>query len=258
VRVRLFNVEWRLSGIFLLIGILCLWQVAATSWIESPTLPPLSSIAASVLVGSQSRELVDAITSTLAMMLAGYVIGTSFAVALGSLMANFRPIGALLNPLLELLRPIPIAAIVPPLILLFGLGDALKIFVVAFSSFFPVLVNTIAGARAVDPIAINVGRTLRVGRMRIMRSIIIPASLPYVLGGMRISLSLALVTAITAELIAGSAGIGYYILMMQYAMRTPEMYGAIFLLAVIGYLLNHLFVTCEARLLHWYRLEVSS
>ena len=242
----------------LLVGIICLWQVAATSWIDSPSLPPLSAIAGSLLLGAQSAELLNAITSTLAMMLAGYTIGILFAVALGSLMANVRPLRAVFNPLVELLRPIPIAAIVPPLILLFGLDEALKIFVVAFSSFFPVLVNTIAGARAVDPVAVNVGRTFRVGRVRMVRSIIIPASLPYVLAGMRISLSLALVTAVTAELIAGSAGIGYYILTMQYAMRTSEMYAAILLLAVIGYLLNGLFVACEARLIHWYRLETSA
>jgi ABC-type nitrate/sulfonate/bicarbonate transport system permease component len=245
----------RLSGILLLIAIFLLWQVAATSWIDSPSLPPLSAVAASLVAGFQSGELPDAVAASLWAMMLGYCLGVLCAVAVGSAMANIRPVRAAFDPIIELLRPIPIPAIVPPLILLFGIDAALKVFVVAFSSFFPVVVNTMGGARAVDPIALDVGRTLRVGRLRMVRSIIIPASLPYILAGMRTSLSLALITTITAELIAGSAGIGYYILAMQYAMRTSEMYGAILLLALIGYLLNHLFLAGERRVLHWYRTE---
>jgi ABC-type nitrate/sulfonate/bicarbonate transport system permease component len=226
----------RLSGILLLIAIFLLWQVAATSWIDSPSLPPLSAVAASLVAGFQSGELPDAVAASLWAMMLGYCLGVLCAVAVGSAMANIRPVRAAFDPIIELLRPIPIPAIVPPLILLFGM-------------------NTMGGARAVDPIALDVGRTLRVGRLRMVRSIIIPASLPYILAGMRTSLSLALITTITAELIAGSAGIGYYILAMQYAMRTSEMYGAILLLALIGYLLNHLFLAGERRVLHWYRTE---
>ena len=132
---------------------------------------------------------------------------------------------------------------------------ALKIFVVAFSSFFPVLVNTIGGARAIDPIVIDVARTFRVGPLRTVRSVIMPASLPYILAGMRTSLALALITTVTAELIAGSAGIGYYLLITQYAMRTSEMYAAILLLALLGYALNRAFLAAERRLLHWYHVE---
>src|SRR5262249_50272932 len=154
-----------------------------------------------------------------------------------------------LGPWIEMLRPVPISAIVPPLILLLGLDDALKIFAVAFSVFFPVAVNTIAGVRAVDPVAIDVGRTLRVGRLATIRGVIIPASLPYILAGMRISLPLALIVAVTAEMISGSAGIGYYLITMQYAMRPADMYAAVFLLALLGYLLNAAFLATERRLL---------
>ena len=244
-----------MSGVLLLAAILVLWQVAATSWIDSPNLPAITSIAASLFAGLRSGELLQVFATTLWVMALGYSIGVSCAVLVGLLMANVRPIKALLDPMVELLRPIPIPAIVPPLILLLGIDEALKVFVVAFSSFFPVVVNTIGGARAVDPIAINVGRTLRVGRLRIVRSIVMPASLPYILAGMRTSLALALVTTVTAELIAGSAGIGYYLLVTQYAMQTSEMYAAIMLLAFAGYVLNRAFLAAESRLLHWYRAE---
>jgi NitT/TauT family transport system permease protein len=245
----------RASGVLLVIAILVLWQFAATSWIDSPNLPALTSIGASLLAGFRSGELLQVFGSTLWVMAVGYFVGVACAVLVGMLMANIRAVRSLLDPIVELLRPIPIPAIVPPLILLLGIDEALKIFVVAFSSFFPVVVNTTGGARAVDPIAIDVGRTLRVGRLRIVRNIIMPASLPYILAGMRTSLALALITTVTAELIAGSAGIGYYLLSMQYAMRTSEMYAAIMLLALTGYLLNHAFLIAERRLLHWYRVE---
>jgi ABC-type nitrate/sulfonate/bicarbonate transport system permease component len=245
----------RASGVLLLAAILVLWQVAATSWIDSPNLPEITSIAASLLAGLWSGELLQVFAATLWVMAVGYAIGVGCALLAGSLMANFSVLKALFNPMMELLRPVPIPAIVPPLILLLGIDEALKIFAVAFSSFFPVVVNTMGGARAVDPIAINVGRTLRVGRLRIMCNIVIPASLPYILAGMRTSLSLALVTTVTAELIAGSAGIGYYLLTMQYAMRASDMYAAIILLAGVGYLLNRAFVAAESRLLHWHRAQ---
>jgi ABC-type nitrate/sulfonate/bicarbonate transport system permease component len=245
------------SGLLLLAVLLALWQVAATGLVQSPNLPPLTQIAASFVSGLRSGELLRVFGSSLHIMGIGYVLGTLAAVIIGSLMANQRPVNAVLDPIVELLRPIPIPAIVPPLILLLGIDDALKIFVVAFSAFFPILLNTIGGARAVDPVAVDVARTLRVGRLRIVRSVIVPASLPYILAGMRTSLSLALIITVTAEMIAGSSGIGYYLLLMQYSMRTSDMYAAIFLLAALGYALNRSFLFVERRLLHWYHLELA-
>jgi ABC-type nitrate/sulfonate/bicarbonate transport system permease component len=245
----------RASGILLLAVLFVVWQVSATRWIDSPSLPALTSIATSLVSGFQSGELPRVFGESLSIMAIGYAIGVGCAVTIGLLMANVHPVNAVLNPMIELLRPIPIPAIVPPLILLLGIDEALKIFVVAFSSFFPVVVNTTGGARAVDPVAVDVGRTLRVGRLRVVRSIIMPASMPYILAGMRTSLSLALITTVTAELIAGSAGIGYYLLTMQYAMRTSEMYAAIMILALTGYALNRAFLVVERRLLHWHHLQ---
>ncbi len=111
---------------------------------------------------------------------------------------------AALEPAVELARPIPIPAIIPPLILLLGVDDAMKIFIVAFSAFFPVLVNTIAGVRAVDPVAIAVAQTFNIGRLRTALRVVLTASLPYILAGMRVSLALALIVTVVAEMIAGS------------------------------------------------------
>ena len=209
-------------------------------------------MAKSLAAGFASNELPEVFGSSLYRMLVGYLIGVACALGVGLLMANVRLAQAALDTMIELLRPIPVPAIVPPLILLLGVDDALKIFIVAFSTFFPVLVNTVGGVRAVDPVAIDVARTLHVGRLRTVCMVVLPASLPYILAGMRISLALALIVTVVAEMIAGSAGIGYYLMTMQYAMRASDMYAAIVLLAMVGYALNRGFLTIEHRLLHWY------
>lgn len=244
----------RASGALLLAALLALWQLSAHYWVSSPNWPPVTQIARALVAGFASGELVEVFGSSLYRMLVGYALGTAAALAAGLLMASVRWVHAALEPAVELLRPIPIPAIIPPLILLLGVDDAMKIFIVAFSAFFPVLVNTVSGVRAVEPVAINVARTFGYGRLRTALRVVLPASLPYILAGMRVSLALALIVTVVAEMIAGSAGIGYYIMTMQYALRPSDMYAAIFVLAALGYGLNRGFLAIERRILHWYHL----
>ena len=245
----------RASGFVLIAALLVLWQVSAERWVASENWPPLTAVAQAFLDGLRSGELAEVFGSSLYRLGIGYGIGAAAAIIVGLLMATVHIVHRALEPLVELLRPIPIPAIVPPLILLLGLDDKLKIFIVAFSTFFPVLVNTVQGVRAIDPVPLAVARTFRHSRARTLLRVVLPASLPYVMAGLRISLALALIVTVVAEMIAGSAGIGYYIVTMQYAMRAADMYAAIFVLAAIGYLLNRAFLLAERRLLHWYRTD---
>ncbi|WP_372828482.1 ABC transporter permease [Polaromonas sp.] len=242
----------RYTGFLLLLSLLLVWEWSARSWVSSANWPPITEIARSGFSSIASGELPEVFLSSLSRMLAGYGIGVVLAIGLGLLMAGFRLMRAALEPLVELLRPIPIPAIVPPLILILGIDDAMKIFVVAFSVFFPVLINTIAGVRSVDPISHDVARTFQMSRAATVLKVVLPASLPYIMAGMRISLALALIVTVVAEMIAGSKGIGYYLVTMQYAMRAGDMYAAIFLLAGTGYLLNRGILIGEHKLLHWF------
>ena len=242
----------RASGLLLVLALLGLWQLSAMYWIESSNWPTLGAIARALWKGLESGELFTVFGSSLALMGSGYAIGTALAVALGLLMAQVRLVRVALDPMVELLRPIPVPAIIPPLILVLGVDNALKVFIVAFSVIFPVLVNTVAGVRAVEPVALDVARTLRVGRIATLWSVVLPASLPWMLAGMRISLALALIVTVVAEMIAGSSGIGFHIMTMQYAMRADDMYAAIGLLAATGYALNRCFLAIERRAIHWY------
>lgn len=239
-------------GVALIVLLLILWQFSAGRWVSSSNWPTVTQILHSLVAGLRSGELVQVFGSTLWRMALGFSIGTGAGVLLGLAMTQWPRLNAALRPLIELLRPIPIPAVIPPLILLLGIDHAMKVFVVAFSTFFPVLVNTVGGVRSVDPAALDVGRTFQVGRRRILLQVVLPASLPYILAGMRISLALALIVSVVAEMIAGSEGIGYYVMTMQYAMRASDMYAAIFLLAAVGYALNLAMLHLERRLLHWW------
>jgi ABC-type nitrate/sulfonate/bicarbonate transport system permease component len=243
----------RVWGFLLLAGLLALWQVSALYWVSSANWPPVTDIARALAAGIGSGELLQVFGSSLYRMLVGFAAGSALGVALGLLMATSRWANAALGPLIELLRPIPIPAIVPPLILLLGIDDAMKIFVIAFAAFFPVLVNTVAGVRSQDRTPLDVARTFQVGSARTLWRVVLPASMPYILAGLRVSLALALIVTVVAEMIAGSAGVGYYLMTMQYAMRAGDMYAAIFLLAGVGYGLNRLVLAVEKKVLHWYQ-----
>ena len=136
-----------------------------------------------------------------------------------------------------------------------GVDDALKIFIVAFATFFPVLINAMSGVASVDHVYHQVARTFGVGRWATLRRVVLPAALPSILAGMRTSLAIALIVTVVVELVAGSQGIGYYVGAMQYAARADDTFAAIVLLTLAGYLLNRAFVAVEARIIHWSRLR---
>jgi ABC-type nitrate/sulfonate/bicarbonate transport system permease component len=242
----------RLPGFVLLLALLGLWELSARAGAVSENWPPLSTVLWALGTGLAGGDLRAAAGSSLARMLAGYGIGAAAGVLIGLAMASSRVVHGLLDTSVELLRPIPIPAIVPPLILLLGIDDAMKVTVIAFAAFFPVLINTIQGARALDVTLREMTRTFRIGKLRLLLQVVLPASLPYVFAGLRISLALAMIVTIVAEMIAGSEGLGYYLVSMQYAMRPADMYAGVVLIAVAGYAMTLMFMALERKLLPWY------
>jgi ABC-type nitrate/sulfonate/bicarbonate transport system permease component len=245
--------SWRFSGFVLVAALLLLWELSARYWVGSPNWPPISQVAVAGVHGVASGELPAVFLSSLGRMLAGFAIGGALGVVVGLCMGRFRVVHAALDTLVELVRPIPIPAIVPPLILLLGIDATMKISIVAFATFFPVLVNTVAGVRSVESVALDVARTFQVPPGRALLGVVLPGSMPFIMVGLRTSLALALIVTVIAEMIAGSEGIGFHLMTMQYAMRPGEMYSAILLLAILGYLLNLCMVRVEKRVLHWYQ-----
>ena len=246
--------ETRLGGVCLVLALLGLWEASARfEFVQSVNWPPFSAVLVALVRGLVAGDLGNVIESTLWCVLRGYAIGACIGVTLGFAVALWRPIRLTVEPAMEILRTIPATAIIPPLIFVFGLGDPLKLFIIAFAVVFPIALNTINGVASIDPVYLQVARTFGLSSFGTFFRVVFPAALPFIMAGLRTSLGLALIVAVVAEMIAGSGGIGYYLLQMQYALRTSEMYAALILLAAVAYVLNRMFVMWEARAIHWAR-----
>lgn len=247
-------VRERLPGLAFLALVLAGWE--ALAWrggVKTTFLPPPSTILATLGGLLSSGHVLGPLAETLARFLAGYAIAVALAIGTGLLMGYFAAVHDLLNLLVELIRPIPKAALVPPLMLFLGYGDTMKVVIVALAVFFPVLLNTVQGVRGVDPVLVHTGRTFGISAARIVWKILLPAAMPSILAGMHISLGIGLILVVIAELIGGGSGLGSEIIAMQRSFRVREMYAWVAVLAVTGYALNLVFHWGCRRILHWHR-----
>ena len=235
-----------------LIGLIVLWEAAVRAEVLNAVLVPAPTvIAGRVIAIVADGSFKQPLGQTLYLLFVAYTIGCVLAVGLGLLMGRSRIVHGLFEPLVEVMRPLPKPALLPPLILFLGLGDTMKLTVIGLGVFFPVLVNTIQGVRGTEPVMLDAARTLQHGRFSTMWKVVLPAAMPMVFSGMRIALGIGLVLVVVAEMMAGTGGIGYLIIDMQRSFRIPDMYAWIVLLALLGYALNEVFVRVERRSLHW-------
>jgi ABC-type nitrate/sulfonate/bicarbonate transport system permease component len=121
------------------------------------------------------------------------------------------------------------------------------------ASFFPILLNTYSGVRSIDPVQFDTARTLGLNTLQTFREVVVPAAMPLILTGMRISLAISLILAILAEMIVSTDGLGYFTLLAQRTFKVPDMYAGIFTLALLGYVLNRVFLLVESRLIRWHQ-----
>jgi ABC-type nitrate/sulfonate/bicarbonate transport system permease component len=252
---RRVAVLWRSRwlGVSFIAALLVLWEIVAASGVmPAMSFPRMSSILDTwwglMVSGELPRELVP----SLWRMFAGYVIGVVLGIVLGLLMGYVRFFYNLLEPITEVLRPIPSPAYLPIVILFLGIDDEMKIFMIAFASLFPVLLNTYSGVRSVDPVQLQTARTFGVSGRKLLWQIVLPASAPYIFTGMRVSLALALIVMVISEMVAASSGIGYFILSAQRGFKIREMFAGVLTLAALGYILNRAFLAIENRVLAWH------
>jgi ABC-type nitrate/sulfonate/bicarbonate transport system permease component len=243
----------RASGFVLIALLLVAWELLARSGVlATVAFPAFSRVFDALWKLIASGQIAGLLLPSLERLFIGYLLALAFGVGFGIAMGYFRSAYMLFEPLTELLRPIPSPAYVPIAILFLGLGDEMKIFVIAFSSFFPILLNTYSGVRSVDIIQINTARTFGKSAGATLAKVIVPAALPQIFTGMRISLAISLIMVVISEMVASVDGIGYYILNAQRAFRVPEMYAGVITLGLLGYALNALFVRIERYVLRWH------
>jgi ABC-type nitrate/sulfonate/bicarbonate transport system permease component len=174
-------------------------------------------------------------------------------VGVGLLLGALRTVQQAVQPVTEFLRALPAVALIPFGILVFGLGDTMKIFIIVSGSVWPILLNTIDGVRGVDRGLLEMARAYNVGRGARLREIVVPATLPRVVAGMRTSMSIAIILMVVSEMVASRDGVGYFVLESQRRFAIGDMWAGILLLGLIGYVSNFLFVSAERRVLHWHR-----
>ncbi|WP_424133861.1 ABC transporter permease [Roseomonas chloroacetimidivorans] len=236
---------------FLALLIAALEWLVQNGFIRRALMPPPSAIWEVLSDLLASGEVLGPLFATLKLVFAGFAIGSVIGIALGTAMGWWGAAYRLLEPLVELMRPIPKSALVPPLMLFLGIDNTMKITSVALAVTFPVLVNTLQGVRGVDRVLLDSARTHGWGTARALWYVVLPASLPFILAGMRTSLGLALIIAVLSEMLTGQGGLGFLILDMQRSFLIRQMYAWLVILAVVGLLLNAAFAWAEARALHW-------
>jgi ABC-type nitrate/sulfonate/bicarbonate transport system permease component len=244
-----------------LLAVAVAWQLATIGG-RSIFFPPLSEILGQArqlwLSGpASSLFLTPAVASdivpSLGRLLGGWLLAVVAGVGLGTAIGLVRNLADYLDPVIEFVRAIPPPALIPPFIVVLGLGSDMKIALIAVGVVWPILLNTIDGVRSVDPVLVDTGRTLRTGRLRRLVYIVLPSAAPRIFAGLRVSLSLSLILMVISEMVAATGGIGFTIVQAERSFAIKQMWAGIVLLGVLGYLLNTLLLLVERRVLAWHR-----
>jgi ABC-type nitrate/sulfonate/bicarbonate transport system permease component len=248
VRLRLIRISLELWLPVLIVALW--WWLSRDS--QSLFFPPLSEILGQVREAFLSSQIDKNLLPSLGHLFAGFAAAAVVGVLLGVALGLNRWVRAAAEPVVHFLRALPAPALLPFAIIAFGIGSAMKIWVIAFTAFFPILLNTIDGVRGRDPATTEVARAYRVPAWPRFTAIVIPAALPQIFAGLRVGLQTALLLMVVSELVASTGGIGFVILQSQQTFDTPTMWAGIVVLGVLGYLLNWAFSHVERRVLRWY------
>lgn len=231
-------------------------EVLARSGLVDPRfLPPASRILATTGTLLLDPAFLAHVAGTLAAWGIGLALAALVAVPLGAVLGSSRRSNLAAVATVELLRPIPSVALIPPAILLLGRGLDMKIVLVAYASTWPILLNTVTGVRALDPMARDTARAYGLGRFQILWRISLPSAAPFVFTGLRISAAIALIVAVSAELIAGGGlGIGTWMLGVSQAGVPRELvYAGAVVSGLLGLSINGALLALDRRWFGWHR-----
>jgi NitT/TauT family transport system permease protein len=244
------NRHW-LGFVSLLIGLLGWWLAARISGLPAFILPSPGSVWARFLIAIADGSLLFHAGVTLLEIMLGLAAGVLLATVLGYLVAKSRTLERALSPYLVASQAVPLVAIAPLLVIWFGPGMASKVLICALIVFFPVLVNTVVGVRAVPPSLHDLMRSLHASRREILFKLEIPASLPIFLGGLRIGATLSVIGAVVGELVGADSGLGFLINVGRGQYDTALVFVAVFTLIALALLLYGVVIFLERRFLNW-------
>jgi NitT/TauT family transport system permease protein len=200
-----------------------------------------------------SGELPRDAVSSLYRVVVGFLIGTGLALPLGLAMGASRRAYGLLNPILQMLRPIPPIAYIPLAILWFGLGNPPAFFLISLGAFFPVLMNTVAGVKSVDAIYIRAARNLGADGVPLFFRVVLPAATPHIMTGIRVGFGVAFIVVIVAEMIAVNNGLGYRILEAREFFWSDKIIAGMITIGLLGLAIDSGLARLSGHLLRWHR-----
>jgi len=234
------------------IGLLIVWQILLMlGFGDRRFIPAPTDIAVRFVQLTMSGELITHTLVTLWRVFAGFIIGAVPAIAIGLLMAMFRPVRIFFDPLIAAIMPIPKVALMPLLLLAFGFGDGSKIALVAIAVFFPVIVNTYAGAANIDKIYWDVARNYGASTWIMFTRVVFFGALPLIFAGLRISLAVAFVVLVAAEFVASKTGIGYLIWNSWELLQVDYMFVGIVVVGILGLITTVLIQEIERVVIPW-------
>ena len=243
----------KLNGVVFLGALLVLWElISQAGWISPLIVPPLSRILQLFYDLVSSGQIPLQILASLKRAAAGYLLAAAVFIPLGIVMGLWRRVYDCCEVIVEMLRPIPPPVVIPVALLFFGLEDGMKIFVIFFSCAWPILLNTLDGVRNVDGVLLSTARTFGLSYWKTIWQVILPASAPQIMTGLRVSLPITLILVVISEMVGSTDGIGYFVLDSQRRFKVAQMYAGMLALALLGYGLNLLFDLIYRWLLGWH------
>ncbi|MGK5675582.1 ABC transporter permease [Micromonospora sp. URMC 106] len=235
-----------------------LWELAPRAGlVDRVFLPPLSEVLVGWTELLRTGQLAEHVGASLTRSLTGLGLAVLTAVPLGLLIGWYRPLADLLSPLLEVFRNTAALALLPVFVLILGLGETSKIALVLYACSWPILLNTIAGVKGVDPLLVRSARSMGLNHLRLFQKVILPAAVPTIFTGVRLAGAYSILVLVAAEMVGAKAGLGYLINYAQYNFAIPDMYSGIITISAIGLLVNQLLVALERRFSTW-RVDVSA
>jgi ABC-type nitrate/sulfonate/bicarbonate transport system permease component len=241
-----------LLGVIVFAGALAIWDTwPRTEWAEF-YFPRVGEIARTARHVWTDSDFLSAVAASLRRLAAGYALGALVGISIGIAMGSTPRVRNALGPTTEFLRAVPVIAVLPIAIVLLGDADAMRVGVIAFGVFFPVLVATVDGVRAVPPEIRDTAALFGLSDVERDVRVYLPAALPTIFAGMRTALSIGLVLVVISEFNGVGDGLGVYIWNQRFLSAVPEMYAAILFLGLLGYVLNRLFLVTERRVLAWH------
>lgn len=249
IRKEFFNYQ-RLAQFSFVVAIFIIWEIAGRRMGDFFLAPPTSLVAAAQdLIASGA--LVSSLMNSLSSLLTGYGLSAVIGIALGYMMGWYKPVAKIMDPFVNAAYVIPVAALVPVLIIWFGLGHTSRVLTIILFSVFEVLVSTYTGVRNVDPMLIDVARSFGAGRYQMFRKIVFFASLPYIFAGLRMGASRAIKGMVVAELLFAVTGLGGAIQRAANYYRTDQVFVYVIVIALLGVVLSGAIQIMEKIAMPW-------